>query len=99
MKDYRIIRTLDIQMSALTDEQIDNAYVGILDDGTIEGHAVETYYKPIERLWLDESGILHIAGDDGPFDFEVRLLPETLRNFGFVRDPDHDEHEPIKDPV
>lgn len=51
---------------------------GIAEDGTIEGHVIETWYRPLERLEL-RNGYLAVISDDGGVDAETRIPLSMLR--------------------
>ena len=58
----------------------DNFREGINQDGTVDGHVIETYYKPLERLEL-RGGYVAVITDDGVFDGETRIPLTLLREF------------------
>ena len=53
---------------------------GIRENGTVEGHFIETIYQPLERLEL-RNGYLALIMDAGGVDAETRIPLVTLRRF------------------
>lgn len=93
MKEYAVIRAIDVQLRNKTDAEIDRLYSGIAEDGKVDGHAVDTYYAPAERILLTEDGVLHIVCDNGATDIETRIYPGTLESLGFSRAEDRQKSE------
>lgn len=52
----------------------------IRDDGTVEGHVVETHYRPMEYMQI-ANGCLRVIVDDGPVNIETRIPIEDIKEF------------------
>lgn len=60
--------------------EIDLSDVG--EDRIISGdfYHVETRYIPAERWFTTEDGVLHVVGDDGATDAEMRFTRKMVEN-------------------
>lgn len=52
----------------------------IRDDGIVEGHVVETHYRPMEYMQIAH-GCLRVIVDDGPINIETRIPIEDIKEF------------------
>jgi len=63
----------------------DNRLYGIRDNGTVEGHYIETYYTPCKGIATDDANqLVRVIADNGATDVETRVLFSTLESDGRI---------------
>jgi len=60
----------------------DNIEDGVREDGTVDGHVVETYYHPFLKL-IDGDGYLRVVADGDFTDIETRIPHSFLEAAGW----------------
>jgi len=60
-------------------EAIEAFTAKVREDGTVEGHRIETHYRPCKAIATDHKHkCVRVIADDGPTDIETRILFDTL---------------------
>lgn len=58
---------------------------GVRENGTVEGHHVETYFCPLQQVLEDERGFYRFVADGGATDVEIRIRFTDLERWGWTR--------------
>jgi hypothetical protein len=83
--DEQTIRAMtDPQTVGMDDTTLAKFHAGIRDNGTVEGHRVETHYAPTKAGGCNED-FLRIIIDVGETDIETRITYAALESMGLRR--------------